>query len=83
MKDVIGRGRIDYRMTCGTGQALHRHVVARDSDTGVFAYDIIRRGERYGLRIMGSLKPQPSLNVLAIRENRHAVTLVDCPHRAP
>jgi hypothetical protein len=48
---------------------LHLHVVARgDYDTDVFAYNIIRRGERYGLRIVGSLKSQPSLNVLAIYE---------------
>jgi len=32
----------------------------------VFAYNLIRRGWRYGLRIVGSLKSQPALNVLAI-----------------
>jgi hypothetical protein len=73
VEDVIGDGGrprwIDYRITSGTGQALHLHVVAHgDYDTGVFAYNIIRRGERYGLRIIGSLKSQPSLNVLAIYE---------------
>lgn len=56
-------------MTFGAGQDLHLHVVARgDYDTGVFAYGIIRRGERFGLRIVGSLKSQPALNVLAIYE---------------
>jgi hypothetical protein len=56
---------MDYRVTFGTGQTLHLHVAAHgDYDTGVFAYHIIRRGERYGLRIVGSLKSQPSLNVL-------------------
>ena len=39
-----------------------------DYDTGVFSYGIIRRGERFGLRIVGSLKSQPALNVLAIYE---------------
>jgi len=73
VEDVIGDGGrprwIDYRIAFGTGQVLHLHVVARgDYDTGVFAYNIIRRGERYGLRIVGSLKSQPSLNVLAIYE---------------
>jgi hypothetical protein len=65
-----GRPRwIDYRMAFGTGQELHLHVVARgDYDTGVFAYGIIRRGERFGLRIVGSLESQPALNVLAIYE---------------
>ena len=57
------------RMAFGTGQELHLHVAARgDYDTGVFAYGIIRRGERFGLRIVGSLKSQPALNVLAIYE---------------
>jgi hypothetical protein len=68
--DDGGRPRwIDYRMAFGTGQDLHLHVVARgDYDTSVFAYGIIRRGERFGLRIVGSLKSQPALNVLAIYE---------------
>ncbi len=33
-----------------------------------FAYNFIRRGERYGLRIIGSLKSKPALNVLAAYE---------------
>jgi len=73
VEDSIGSGGrprwIDYRLTFGAGQQLHLHVVARgDYDTGVFAYGIIRRGERFGLRIVGSLKSQPALNVLAIYE---------------
>jgi hypothetical protein len=73
VEDVIGSGGrprwIDYRLAYGAGQQLHLHVVARgDYDTGVFAYGIIRRGERFGLRIVGSLKSQPALNVLAIYE---------------
>jgi hypothetical protein len=73
VEDVIGDGGrprwIDYRMAFGTGQELHLHVITRgDYDTGVFAYGIIRRGERFGLRIVGSLKSQPALNVLAIYE---------------
>ena len=54
-------------MTFATGGVLHLHVVASGYyDTGVFAYSLIRRGQRYGLRIVGSLKFQPALNVLAI-----------------
>lgn len=73
MEEVIGDGGrprwIDYRMTFGTGDVLHLHVVAHgDYDTGVFAYNLIRRGERYGLRIVGSLKSKPALNVLAVYE---------------
>jgi hypothetical protein len=72
-EETIGdRGRprwIDYRMTFATGEVLHLHIVPHgDYDAGVFAYNLIRRGERYGLRIVGSLKSQPALNVLAIYE---------------
>ena len=47
----------------------HLDVSARgDYDTGVFAYNFIRRGERYGLRSVDSLKSKPALNVLAAYE---------------
>ncbi len=73
MEDVIGAGGrprwIGYRMVFANGETLHLDVNARgDYDTGVFAYNFIRRGERYGLRMVGSLKTQPALNVLAIYE---------------
>jgi hypothetical protein len=65
-----GRPRwIDYKMTFTTGDELNLHVIAYgEYDTGVFAYNLIRRGWRYGLRIVGSLKSQPALNVLAVYE---------------
>jgi hypothetical protein len=65
-----GRPRwIAYRMILPGGMTLHLDVSARgDYDTGVFAYNFIRRGERYGLRIVGSLKSKPALNVLATYE---------------
>lgn len=71
IEDVIGDGGrprwIDYRTTLNNGETLHLHVVARgDYDTGIFAYNLISRGLRFGLRIVGSLKSQPALNVLAI-----------------
>ena len=74
VEEVIGVGGlprwIAYRMTFPGGTTtLHLDVSARgDYDTGVFAYNFIRRGERYGLRIVGSLKSQPALNVLAAYE---------------
>jgi hypothetical protein len=73
VEDVIGDGGrprwVDYRARLHTGETLHLHIVARgDYDTGAFAYNLIRRGERYGLRIVGRLKSQPALNVLAIYE---------------
>jgi hypothetical protein len=71
VEDVIadgGRPRwVVYRTTLDTGEKLHLDVVARgDYDTGLFAYNLIRRGQRFGLRIVGNLKSQPALNVLAI-----------------
>ena len=71
VEEIIGDGGrprwIDYKMTFATGDELNLHVIAYgDYDTGVFAYNLIRRGWRYGLRIVGSLKSQPALNVLAI-----------------
>ena len=73
VEEAIGDGGrprwIDYKMTFATGDELNLHVDAHgDYDTGVFAYNLIRRGWRYGLRIVGSLKSQPALNVLAIYE---------------
>jgi hypothetical protein len=73
MEDVIGVGGrprwIAYRMTFASGTSLHLDVSPRgDYDTGIFAYNFVRRGERYGLRIVGSLKSQPALNVLAAYE---------------
>jgi hypothetical protein len=73
MEEVIGTGGrprwIAYRMIFSSGTTLHLDVSARgDYDTGIFAYNLIRRGERYGLRIVGSLKSQPALNVLAAYE---------------
>jgi hypothetical protein len=73
VEQVIGAGGrprwIAYRMVFGDHKTLHLDVSARgDYDTGVFAYNFIRRGERYGMRIVGSLKSKPALNVLAAYE---------------
>ena len=63
---------IDYRVPLGTdGQPpfLHLHLQARGGfDTGVFAYNLISRGFKHGVRIVGTLKSEPDLNVLAIFE---------------
>ena len=39
-----------------------------DCDIGVLAHNLVRSGWRFGLRIVGSLKSQPALNVLTIYE---------------
>ncbi len=61
---------IDYRvpLTCN-GDSLHLHICpAGQYDTGVFAYHFIRRGFKHGLRLVGTLKSEPDMNVLAIYE---------------
>jgi hypothetical protein len=67
------RGRvrwIDFRVLLGqSGDAVQLHMAGREQyDTGVFAYNLIRRGYRHGLRVVGTLKSGPDLNVLAVFE---------------
>jgi hypothetical protein len=61
---------IDYRVPLtNEGHTLHLHVSpAGNYDTGVFAYNFIKRGYNHGLRIVGTLKSGPDVNVLAIYE---------------
>jgi hypothetical protein len=63
---------IDYRVPLGpkgTAPFLHLHMQARgEFATGVFAYNLISRGIKHGVRIVGTLKSEPDLNVLAIFE---------------
>jgi hypothetical protein len=47
----------------------HLHLIPRgEYSTGTFAYQLVRRGSRYGLRILGTLKRGQDINVLAIYE---------------
>jgi hypothetical protein len=61
---------IDYRLPLtADGDTLHLHVCPRASyDTGVLAYNFLKRGSKHGLRLVGTLKSEPDLNVLAIYE---------------
>jgi hypothetical protein len=73
IEDVIGAGGrprwITYRVQLTSGEALDLDVTGRgDYDTGVFAYGTVKRGWSYGLRIVGSLKSKPTMNVLGIYE---------------
>jgi hypothetical protein len=48
---------------------LHLHISPRgEYDTGVVAYNFIARGYEHGVRIVGTLKSDPDLNVLAVFE---------------
>ena len=62
---------IAYRVPVGAVDTpfLHLHIAARGQyDTGSFAYNFISRGFKHGIRIVGTLKSEPDLNVLAIFE---------------
>jgi len=59
---------IDYRVpVTKDGDTLHLHVVpAGNYDAGVLAYNFIKRGYKHGLRLVGTLRSEPSMNILAI-----------------
>lgn len=61
---------IDYRMPLTeNGDTLHFHICPNGNyDTGTFAYNLIKRGYKHGIRIIGTLKSEPDMNVLSIYE---------------
>ena len=68
-----GKGRInwiDFRLPITEkGHTLHLHIrPAGKYDTGDFAYNFIKRGHKHGQRLVGTLKSEPDMNVLAIYE---------------
>lgn len=75
VEDVIheGGGRVEwiaYRVPIpGASIPLHLTICGRgEYHTGVFAYDLIKRGYSHGLRMVGTLKSEPDMNVLAMFE---------------
>lgn len=70
---VSKEGRVEwvnYRVPRGSdGGPVHLNVCGRCAfSTGTFAYQLIRRGFKHGLRVVGTLKSEPAVNVLAIFE---------------
>jgi hypothetical protein len=68
-----GKGRIrwiTYRVPLTKeGDTLHLSISpAQKYDTGTFVYTLIRHGYEHGLRLVGTLRSEPSMNVLAIYE---------------
>lgn len=61
---------IDYRLPLNNeGESLHLHVHPFEKyDTGDLAYKFVKRGFKHGIRIVGTLKSEPDMNVLAIYE---------------
>ena len=75
VEDAAGKagGRIrwiDYRLPLNeAGDTLHLHCSpAGGFDIGTFAYNMIKRGQKHGLRLVGTLKSEPGMDVLAIYE---------------
>lgn len=61
---------IDFRLPVSrVGDTLHLHLSpAEGYDTGSFAYQLVKRGYKHGLRLVGTLKSEPDMNVLAVYE---------------
>jgi hypothetical protein len=61
---------IDYRaLAAGGAPTVHLHVSSHAQyPTGTFAYQLIRRADKYGIRVVGTLKRGQDLNVLAVYE---------------
>jgi hypothetical protein len=61
---------IDYRAPLGIGMPyLHLHISPRAQyHTGTFAYQLVKRGFKHGLRVVGTMKSEPAMNVLSIFE---------------
>lgn len=73
VEEVIASGGrvrwIDYRVPLPNQWPLHLGICGRgEYDTGTFAYDLIKRGFNHGIRMVGTMKSGPALNVLAIFE---------------
>jgi hypothetical protein len=61
---------IDYRVPLNDrSDTMHVHIEARgEYSTGTFAYRLIRRALGHGIRLVGTLKDGPDVNVLALYE---------------
>lgn len=61
---------IDFRLPLNEkGSTLHLHIQPRENyNTGTFAYNLIKRGYKHGLLIVGTVKSEPDMDVLAIYE---------------
>ena len=61
---------IDFRLPLNQeGKTLHLHIQGRgEFNTGTFAYNLVKRGYKHGLRIVGTVKSEPDMDVLAVYE---------------
>lgn len=69
-KAAEGGGRprwVNYRVPVQDGLTLHLNMVGHGTyDVGIFAYNLIKRGARQGVRLVGTVRAEPGLNVLAV-----------------
>ena len=61
---------IDFRLPyTQAGDTLHLHVQGRQTyNTGTFAYNLVKRGYEHGVRLVGTVKSGPDMDVLAVYE---------------
>ena len=62
---------LDFRVPFGKDPVVYVHLSLAPMGkypTGVFGYQFIRRGTKHGVRIVGTLKSEPDVNVLAVFE---------------
>lgn len=58
---------IDFRIPVGGEHTLHLHCVPDGREhTGVFGYNLVRRGFRHGIKVVGTLKAGFAINALAV-----------------
>ena len=59
---------IDFRLpVSGDGDTIHLHICPKGKySAGTFGYNFVRRANRHGARLVGTLKTEPDMNVLAI-----------------
>lgn len=61
---------IDFRLPLDdSGETLHLHIQGRgEYNTGTFAYNLVKRGYKHGLLLVGTIKSEPDMDVLAVYE---------------
>ena len=61
---------IDFRLSVAdSGDTVHLHICPQtEFDTGALAYNFVKRGFKHGLRLIGLMKQEPDMNVLAVYE---------------
>lgn len=63
------RALVDLDRVSTLAEPPHLHFTAKgEYSTGTFAYQLVRRAARYGVRMVGTLKKGQDINVLAVYE---------------